>query len=79
MNGVYGLGASLEVEYVLELPLDRALTLRNELLHTGVPENWIKVIEPSTSTIKTNRSQKTNAGRVIKQKVSIPKTNVGKP
>lgn len=79
MNGVYGLDASLELEYVLELPLDQALALRNELLRTGVPDNWIKVIEPSTSTIKANRGQKTNAGRVIKQKVPIPKISMRKP
>lgn len=66
-----GLDANLELDYVLELPLERALVMRGELLNMGVPENWIKVIQPSTINIKANCEQKINVGRVVKQKASI--------
>lgn len=38
-----------EIEYVLELPVDRAKIVSDELIRLGVPNDRIKVVEPGRS------------------------------
>lgn len=46
---IHGLDASLELEYVLAVPAERAAELKAELMRSGMPDSQIKVVQPGQS------------------------------